>query len=49
MQGVFLYPAFSNAEIEQFLHAHDAPYVRLSDAALYPRIAEELATEKVIG
>ena len=32
MQGAFLGPAFSNAEIEQFLKAKDAPYVRLSDA-----------------
>jgi carbamoyltransferase len=49
MQGAFLGPAFSNAEIEQFLKATDAPYVRLSDAELYTRIAEELAAEKVIG
>src|SRR5919198_346383 len=34
MQGAFLGPAFSNAEIEQFLKATDAPYVRLSDAEL---------------
>jgi carbamoyltransferase len=49
MQGAFLGPAFSNAEIEQCLQAHDAPYVRLSDTELYARIAEELAAEKVIG
>jgi carbamoyltransferase len=49
MQGAFLGPAFSNAEIEQFLKATDAPYVRLSDAALYLHIAEALAAEKVIG
>src|SRR5215471_10113403 len=49
MQGAFLGPAFSNAEIEQFLTAQDAPYVRLSDTELYHRIAEELAAEKVIG
>src|SRR2546427_144087 len=49
MQGAFLGPAFSNAEIEQFLQATDAPYVRLSDAELYTHIAEELAAEKVIG
>src|SRR3989442_2416487 len=49
MQGAFLGPAFSNAEIEQFLKATDAPYVRLSDAALSTHIAEELAAEKVIG
>jgi carbamoyltransferase len=49
MQGAFLGPAFSNTEIEQFLKATDAPYVRLSDAELYDHIAEELAAEKVIG
>jgi carbamoyltransferase len=49
MQGAFLGPAFSNAEIEQFLKATDTPYVRLSDAELYSRIADELAAEKVIG
>ena len=49
MQGAFLGPAFSHAEIEQFLRAHDAPYVRLSDAELYARVADDLAAEKVIG
>jgi len=49
MQGAFLGPAFSNAEIERFLKTKDAPYVRLSDVELYDRIAEELAAEKVIG
>ena len=49
MQGAFLGPAFSNAEIEQFLKAKDAPYVRLSDTELYNQMAEQLAAEKVIG
>jgi len=49
MQGALLGPAFSDAEIEQFLKAQDAPYARLSDEELYQRIAEELASEKVIG
>jgi carbamoyltransferase len=49
MHGSFLGPAFSTAEIEQCLRALDAPYTRLSDAALYARVAEELAAEKVIG
>jgi carbamoyltransferase len=49
MQGALLGPAFSNAEIEQFLKAQDAPYRRLSEAELYDRIAAELAAEKVIG
>src|SRR2546425_2943544 len=49
MQGALLGPAFRHAEIEQFLQAQDAPYMRLSDEDLYQRIAEELASEKVIG
>jgi carbamoyltransferase len=49
MHGSFLGPAFSNAEIEQFLQANDAPYTPLSDATLYGRVAEELAANKVIG
>ena len=49
MHGSLLGPAFSNAEIEQFLRAHDAPYTRLNDATLYARVAEELAADKVIG
>ena len=49
MQGALLGPAFSNDEIERFLQAKGAPYVRVSDAELYDRIAEELAAEKVIG
>ena len=49
MQGALLGPAFDNAEIEMFLKATDASYVRVSDTALYNRIAEELAAEKVIG
>jgi carbamoyltransferase len=49
MQGSFLGPSFSHAEIEQFLRANDAPYTRLSDAELYTRVAEELAAEKVVG
>src|SRR2546422_3162754 len=49
MNGAFLGPAFSNDEIELFLKKIEAPYVRLSDDLLFPRVAEELAAEKVIG
>ena len=49
MKGGYLGPAFSNEEIERFLQAQDAPYVRLSDAALLDRLADELAAGKVIG
>lgn len=43
MRGAFLGPAFSNDEIEAFLHTQGAPYVRLSDEALFDRVAEDLA------
>ena len=43
MRGSYLGPSFTNTEIAQFLKENDAPYVRLSDAELFPRVAEELA------
>lgn len=49
MQGAFLGPAFGNDAIEAFLRAKAAPYVRVSDAELYHRSAEDLAAEKVVG
>ena len=49
MQGSLLGPAFSNDEIEQFLSNKKAPYLRLRDELLYDRVAEELASGKVIG
>ena len=49
MQGSFLGPAFSNAQIETFLTHSAAPYVRLDDDALYARVARELAAGKVVG
>lgn len=49
MQGAFLGPAFGDEDIEGFLRSKGAPYVRVSDVALYDRIAEDLAAEKVIG
>lgn len=49
MRGSFLGPSFTNEEIEQFLKKQDAPYIRLSDADLVKRVADELAEEKVVG
>jgi carbamoyltransferase len=49
MRGGYLGPSFGNEEIERFLNGQEAPYVRLSDAALLDRIADELAAGKVIG
>jgi len=49
MRGSYLGPSFTNEQIELFLKAQQAPYVRLSDEALWPCLADELAGEKVIG
>ena len=49
MKGGYLGPAFSNDEIETFLKTSEAPYVRLGDAELLERVADELAAGKVIG
>jgi carbamoyltransferase len=49
MRGAYLGPSFSNQEVEQFLQAKGAPYVRLDDGALLNRVAKELAEEKVVG
>ena len=49
MQGSYLGPAFSNEEIERYLRSVGARYVRLGDAELLGRVAEELAQEKVVG
>jgi len=49
MHGAFLGPSLSNEEIEQFLSRWEAPYVRLSDEVLFVRVADELASEKVVG
>jgi carbamoyltransferase len=49
MKGSYLGPSFSNEEIERILKERDAPYVRLSDAVLFDKIADELASGKVVG
>ena len=49
MQGSFLGPSYTNEEIEQSLRKNDAPYERLNDDALFQRVAEELASGKVVG
>jgi carbamoyltransferase len=49
MRGSYLGPSFSNQEIELFLKKQNSPYVRFSDEALLTCLAEELASEKVIG
>jgi carbamoyltransferase len=49
MRGSFLGPAFSNSEIERFLQRKGVPYEKLREDGLYERIAQELASEKVVG
>jgi carbamoyltransferase len=49
MKGAYLGPSSSNEEIETFLISKGAPYVRLDDTALFERVANDLAEEKVVG
>ena len=49
MQGAYLGPSFTNEEIESFLKGIEAPHIRLADEHLFDRVADELASEKVIG
>ncbi|MBK1703254.1 carbamoyltransferase [Halochromatium glycolicum] len=49
MQGSFLGPRYSNAEIEAFLHERQAPFSALDDPALMATLAELLADGQVIG
>lgn len=49
MQGAFLGPEYSDAEIEAVLRHHQAVYERLDPAALLDRTARALASEQVIG
>jgi carbamoyltransferase len=49
MRGSFLGPSFSNDEIERFLNRTGATYIRLHETALLDRVADELASGKVVG
>ena len=49
MRGSLLGPSYTNEEIENFLKKKEAPYVRLNDEILLIRLAEELASGKVVG
>jgi carbamoyltransferase len=49
MQGSYLGPEYSDAEIEQYLNAVGAPYVRLHRDELHARLAAILADEKIVG
>ena len=49
MQGSLLGPSYTNEQIEKCLHEKGAPYVRVNDEVLLVRLAEELASGKVVG
>ena len=49
MQGSYLGPAFSEAQIKEYLDARGYVYKRLDDDAWAPTLAELLATENVLG
>lgn len=49
MQGSYLGPKFSNAEIEKQLDQYNAKYQKLDDASLMPLLADILAQELVVG
>ncbi len=48
-RGSYLGPEFDNAEIENFLAAHNVPALKLSEAELVAKVAELIAEENVIG
>jgi carbamoyltransferase len=49
MQGAYLGPEFSPEEIETFLKSRGAAYRRLERDELHRRVAEQIATGKVVG
>ncbi|MDJ1184596.1 carbamoyltransferase family protein [Roseofilum casamattae] len=49
MRGSYLGPKFSDAEIKDYFDLVKAPYLRLDDAELMPRLAQILADENVVG
>jgi carbamoyltransferase len=49
MKGAYLGPAFSDAQIEEFLTSTGAAYERMDRDALLRRVAEILADEKIVG
>ena len=49
MQGAYLGPEFSDAEIEAFLKQHGIPYERVDGKDRFRRVAKILADEKIVG
>ena len=49
MRGSYLGRRYTNDEITAYLDSIDAPYSKLEDEALMPKLAEILDSEKVVG
>jgi carbamoyltransferase len=49
MQGSYLGPRYSDAEIKAYLDSVNAKYQRLDDSELLPKLAQIMADENVIG
>lgn len=49
MRGSYLGPQFSEDEVREQLDQHGAVYEQLEDAALFPRLAEILDSDNVVG
>lgn len=49
IKGSYLGPSHTNEDIESYLKGVGAPYARLDESQLYPRVAGELAAGKVVG
>ena len=49
MRGSYLGPRYENSEIKNLLDELGAPYTVLPDEELFPRLAEILAAENVVG
>lgn len=45
----YLGPEFTDDQIELYLKEHDIPYERVSEDDLYPRVADMIASERVVG
>ncbi|MGJ8626411.1 MAG: carbamoyltransferase family protein [Sulfitobacter sp.] len=49
MEGAYLGPEYTSAEITEFLTARDAPYTELGEDDLCTQVADYLAAGKVVG
>ncbi len=49
MHGSYLGPAYSDAEIETYLRSTGAVFTKLEPAALRKTVAQDLASEKIVG